>query len=67
MFNAIPYLFSSKEGERFCLQGRFSVSDVLTASGWKDVKVKVTLANGNKNKEKENERESTEPAKDGEI
>ncbi len=53
---------NDKEGGRYCLQGRFSVSGVSTAGNWDDVK--VTLVNGHKNKEKED----AEPAaKEGEI
>ena len=62
VFNAIRTLLNDKDGERYCLQGRFTVSEVTTANEWGDVK--VTLVNGHKNKEKED----AEPAaNEGEI
>lgn len=51
VIQAIRTLLNDKEGEKYCLQGRFTVSEASTALDWNDVK--VTLVNGHKNKEKE--------------
>ena len=50
LFDAMRMLFNNSEGERYCLQGKFTVSDVSSADNLGDVK--VTLVNGHKNKEK---------------
>ena len=64
LFDAVRMLLNESDGERYCLRGKFTVSEVSLAEGWGDVK--VTLVNGHKNKEKVNE-EPIDSAQAGDV